>query len=255
MNWSIIQGRLSVPVDGKIQEFPFENWEYEFEKLSVVNLNQIEFIITKKSFDYFLDLDISKYSKNISALCCDHLIDKNFHNFNFLEENLVPICEISRRFNIENINIPLLEDSQVSENNIIPFSTNILKISEKYPELNFNFEIESQLEYISKIINLSEKFYSIYDTGNMNYLGINHYDYITKIINKISNVHLKDRDKNGSHQPGKGTTDFKTIFSTLKKYNYNKTFTIQTQRGEYGRELETISNHSDYFKTLWSNTI
>lgn len=253
MKLGIIQGRLLPPIDNKIQEFPEKNWKEEFEKIKQIGLSHIEFIVTKNSFKKFLNLSLSEYSSQISGICCDNLIDNSFYKSDFLNDNLVPICDLANACNIKNINIPLLEQSSLNNDNVLEFSENIMKISNRYSLLNFNFEIESTIENALKIVNLSERFFFIYDTGNLNFIGVNHKDYIDNIINKISMVHLKDRDIYGSHFPGKGTTNFKLIFSILKKYNYSKYFTIQTKRGDSFHEKETISNHSRYFKTLWQD--
>jgi len=251
MKLGIIQGRLLPPVNGKIQEFPKIDWEKEFIFLKDLDLNHIEFIVTKDSLRNFLELEIEKYSNFISGVCCDNLIDPNFHSMEFLKKNLIPICNKSLESGIKNINIPLLEESSLSESNFKDFSESILDISSNYPQINFNFEIESPVDLSLKLVNLSDNFFFIYDTGNLNFIGVDHNDYIKKIIHKISNVHLKDRDRGGSHFPGQGKTNFKLIFNLLHQYNYDNYFTIQTKRGVDGQEIQNIFSHSEFFKTLW----
>lgn len=254
MRLGIIQGRLLPPVNGKIQEFPKDNWQQEFDILTQVDLNHIEFIVTKDSFSDFTGLSLKDHSNRISAICCDNLIDEDFYKLEFLTKQLIPICELAKRDGIQNINIPLLEQSSLTEDNFQEFSRNILDISHMY-NLNFNFEIESPVEVSLSLVNLSDRFYFIYDTGNLNYIQVNHKNYIERIISKISQVHLKDRDNNGSHYPGTGTTDFSLIFRLLAKSNFSGPFTIQTKRGDYGFESETIQQHSLFFKTLWNSLI
>ena len=48
MNLGVIQGRLSEPVNGHIQEFPIA-WRKEFEFLDEYGLTHIEWLITKGS--------------------------------------------------------------------------------------------------------------------------------------------------------------------------------------------------------------
>jgi hexulose-6-phosphate isomerase len=254
MKLGIIQGRLLPPVGGKIQEFPKDNWKEEFDILTKIDLEHIEFIVTKDSFFEFTNLTLKDYSNRISAICCDNLIDEQFYKLDFLTTQLVPICEIAKRDGIQNINIPLLEQSTLTENNFSEFSKNILEISNRY-DLNFNFEIESPVEVSLSLVNLSYSFYFIYDTGNLNYIGVDHRNYIQRIIPKIKQVHLKDRDASGSHSPGNGTTDFNLIFELLRGFNFSGQFTIQTKRGDSGLEFETIQQHSTFFKTLWNSLI
>ena len=254
MKLGIIQGRLLPPVNDKIQEFPKDNWKEEFNIIDEIGLDHIEFIVTKESFTYFTGLSIKEYSNRISAICCDNLIDEEFYKLDFLKDQLIPICEIAKRDGIKNINIPLLEQSSLKEENFQIFSKNILEISNNY-DLNFNFEIESSLDVSLSLVNLSDRFYFIYDTGNLNYIKVDHKNYIESIILKISQVHLKDRDDDGSHYPGTGTTDFKLIFDLLRKFNFFGPFTIQTKRGDFGLESKTIQQHTLFFKTLWNSFI
>lgn len=253
MKIGIIQGRLLPPVEGLIQEFPINNWENEFEILDKLDLNHIEFIITKKSFNYFLNLDLIKYTKYISGLCCDNLIDNRISEIDFLNLNLMPICETAKKFKIKNINIPLLEESSITDENKNKLFENLLTFSKLYPDLNFNFEIESEYYISLELLNLSDNFYFIYDTGNLNFIGVDHCEYINKVFNKISNVHLKDRNKIGSYPPGEGGVDFLLILKTLSKLCYNNIYTLQTCRRTTGSELETINSDLEYFNKLYQN--
>lgn len=253
MNIGVIQGRLLPPVDNMVQEFPVD-WRDEFSSLETLGLEHIEFIVTKKSFDDFKGLVLSDYVDRISSICCDNIIDCEFYKRSFLDEQLLPICRIASELGISNINIPLLEESSLCVENFGEFSENIISISSEFPELTFNFELESPLHISLALVNLSERFGFVYDTGNLNYIGVDHVEYINGIIHKIKNVHLKDRDSAGSHYPGTGTTDFGLIFDVLSSKGYDGLFTIQTKRGETGLELDTISKHFYYFKTLWQSS-
>ena len=44
MNIGLIQGRLSPPIDGRIQAFPLDNWENEFQQASKISFNCIEWV-------------------------------------------------------------------------------------------------------------------------------------------------------------------------------------------------------------------
>ena len=82
MKLGIIQGRLSKPINGHIQEFPKETWENEFKLLNNLGLNHIEWIVTKKSFNEKQSLNPSNpYSASKAAAV---LMVKTWHtNFNF----------------------------------------------------------------------------------------------------------------------------------------------------------------------------
>ena len=246
-----LQGRLSPPIDNKVQEFPFDTWREEFKLLEKLNLNHIEWIVTKNSFDnnlLFIE-DLTKYP--ISSICSDHLIDGCIIFGWFLEKYLDPVCEAAIKNNIKNITIPLLEQSNMENDNERKSFCNIIKkYGEKYKELNFTFEMElSPLKQL-EIVNLSDNFYITYDTGNQNFCGYDHKYSLYHLHNKINNVHLKDRDFSGlSLPPGKGDTDFELIFQLLKEYKYDGYYTLQTARNtkKEGSEFEIIKKYKEYF--------
>ena len=47
----IMQGRLSKPVNGKIQAFPFNNWENEFKIASEIGYACIEWVIDSNGWN------------------------------------------------------------------------------------------------------------------------------------------------------------------------------------------------------------
>lgn len=250
-NIGIIQGRLLPPVDSHIQEFPKDNWEKEFEYAKENGINHIEWVITKKSFsEGVLDLDIKKYSIQISSICCDNLIDKRIYSEEFLLEQLRPICDFAVRNNIKVVSIPLLEDSKLPLHNQDYCIKLLSSYGFVYPELCFYFEMESPYDIALRLVESNDNFYYTYDTGNITSCGYDHKEYLSKLIHKIRNIHLKDRTVNPvkTVEPGTGDTNFKLIFDFLKKNNYIYLYTIQTARGDNGKEVETINRHIKFYE-------
>ncbi len=250
MKIGIVQGRLSPPLNG-FQECPVD-WEREFRLLSDLKLDHIEWIVTKQSFETNPIFSEDLFFYNISSICADNLIDKRIIDTAFLFNNLQPICENAIKNRVDTITIPLLEESDVSDvTTRNAFISNINRFAlTYYPEILFSFEIESYEEAISDVINSNDNFRLTYDTGNMTSLGISHEYYLDKFISKIDTVHLKDRNFDGmTVSPGKGKTDFDFILNYLsmkKDINY----TIQTDRGESEKEVETIISHIKFFKSF-----
>ena len=249
----VFQSRLSPPVNSHIQEFPFDNWEKEFDLLNKLNLSHIEWLITKNSFEnnpLFKEV-LTNYP--ISSLCCDHLIDDCIIFNWFLEKYLNPICKSAIKNNIKNITIPLLEQSNMEDNHKRKLFCNIIKeYGKKYKDkLNFSFEMELHSLKQLEIVNLCDNFYITYDTGNQTSCGYDHKYSLYHLHDKINNVHLKDRDfKGNSLNFGDGNTDFKLIFQLLKKYKYDSYYTLQPARGPDSREFETIYNCRNYILKL-----
>jgi len=254
MKLGVMQGRLTEPINNCIQEFP-SKWMLEFQHLRELKLNHIEWLVTKNSFhtNPLLSKDYLLYSLPISSICADNLVDHRISDENFLKNNLIPICEAALKNMINNITIPLLEES-VLEDDIKhrAFSKAMVKIGRNFPTINFTFESEMKPDRLLEIVDLADNFYVTYDTGNITSCGFSHVDYINFFKNKINNVHLKDRTRGGETViPTLGDTDFKTIFQTLKEIGYNRFYTMQTARGHTGCEFETIREHKSIFEKIY----
>jgi hexulose-6-phosphate isomerase len=243
----ILQGRLSKPIDNKMQEFPRSNWEQEFNKVEEIGLSGIEWLITPKdnlTNPFFIKNNLPK---NILSVCVDTMVNTNFYKKKFLKKNLVPVLDKMTELKIKKIVIPLLEDSSVTDTVIrYKFLKNFLPISINYPNIDFCFEFECEKEIVMKIVNKMNNFFITYDTGNFTSFykeNINHQDLIKYFGNKIKNIHIKDRDYQGNTKFfGLGDTNFKIIFEMLKKINYNENVILQLAREVEGNEINYISD-------------
>lgn len=249
----IIQGRLLPPIDGLIQEFPIDNWKKEFQYIDNLKISFIEWIITKKSFDHFLNLDLIEYSSKISSVCCDHLIDNRINDQNFVYQYLSPICDFCISNNIKNITIPLLEESNLNQNNFENLKLTFKNLANFYNKLDFNFEIDAHFSLVNNFMMSHKNFYFTYDTGNLTSSGFDHFEFIESVFRFIRNIHLKDRTINPikTVEPLFGKTNFFVIFEKLRHLNYNGNFIIQTARREDGLELQTISEHKKIFEKIF----
>ncbi|MAL09029.1 MAG: hypothetical protein CMF74_05110 [Maricaulis sp.] len=254
MNLGIMQGRLSEPVDGHMQEFP-TNWQNEFKLLQDCGLNHIEWLITKGSAttNPAFDSNICLKQYPISSFCADTLVDTRIVDKNYLNQNLRPICESAIRNNVKIITIPLLEDSSVEESKIRnKFKDLIVEYGKQYPTLMFSFECELSIEALQEIIQLSDNFYVTYDTGNITSYGIDHTEYIAQFYHRINNVHLKDRTYTAKTvEPSTGDTNFSLIFKNLSSLGYNGVYTMQTARGKVGDEFNTALSHKKILKEIY----
>ena len=255
MIFGILQGRLSKPVNGKMQEFPVNDWEYEFKNLNEVNLSGIEWLITPNdnlNNPFFTEQSLPS---NILSVCVDTMVCNSFHKLEFMNENLVPVLNRMVELGLNKIVIPLLEDSSV-ENEYIrhEFLKNFIPISENYPNINFCFEFECNKEVVMDVVSKRDNFYITYDTGNFTSTykeKINHEELINFFGYKIKNVHFKDRTYDGQTKHfGLGQTDFKTIIDTLKKNNYHDNIILQLARDVDGDEINYIKNTYNKIKEL-----
>ena len=259
MTLGLMQGRLSRPTDGHIQEFP-RDWQKEFESLKECGLAGVEWLITQntRKINPLLETPqlVSKYP--VLSVCADTLVDERIVDKSYLNDNLVKLCNTLMQFTvIRNITIPLLEESSM-DNPVArgKFCELIKDIGDKYPEICFSFEAELGMHELRQIVSLCGNFYVTYDTGNITSYGLDHAEYIKFFGMDINNVHLKDRTFAGQTvAPLSGDTDFRTIFKTLVELNYNGPYILQTARELEGEERETILNHKKIFESLYEEFI
>ena len=162
MNIGILQGRLSRPVDSKMQEFPRGTWEQEFDNIKETGISGIEWLITPND-----NLSNPFFTQNILSVCVDTMVHKDFFKKDFLEKNLIPVLDRMSELKLNKIIIPLLEESSVTdESKRYEFLNNIIPISINYPHINFCFEFECEKEIVMDIVGKSNNFFITYDTGN-----------------------------------------------------------------------------------------
>jgi len=255
MRFGILQGRLSKPIGGMIQEFPRESWEEEFKICEEIGLVGIEWIITKNDFDnnpFFYNTNLPK---NIVSVCVDNMVNKNFYKKDFLEKNLIPVLKIMSNIGVKKLVFPLLEESSVNNKEIRDeFIKNISTISEKYESIFFCFEFETDKDIVMDVVSKKENFYITYDTGNFTSYyknNVNHSELIEFFNKKIKNVHIKDRTYYGETKPiGLGDTNFTNIFKSLKNIKYDGVCILQICRGIDGEEKKYIKESYKKIKNI-----
>ena len=255
MRLGIIQGRLSPPVRGQIQAFPIDTWRQEFILLKELNLNHIEWIQTEVT-DPWPDRHDS-----ISSICCDYLMDPRFRLMSkdgliWTEIGLHTAARHATDVGIERLTIPLLEDSSVADPVIREvFMKAVSKTLREWPTVHLSFETDLSDPRIASALTgpvWDSRLSLTYDTGNMTSAGVDHVPYLFHVIDRVGNVHLKDRTKDGQTlPPGEGETNFDDIFATLYELGYNGLVTMQFARGKDREEFETIRNYRDWVLAKW----
>ena len=246
----IMQGRLSHSINNTIQAFPEKSWSKEFEIGQRINLNSIEWI-----FDIYeknpimnnqiteINNYISKFQIKVNSVCADYFMINKL--FNESEQNIKKNLEIlkklaknSAKIGTKIIEIPLIDSSSLkTEKDKKELVTNLKKIIPEIKNLGIIITLETDLEP-KEFLNLLEMFdkntvYANYDTGNSASLGYDVNEEFKILKDKIKNIHLKDRIRNGTTVPfGLGDTNFEEFFKILKKSEYSGDLIMQGARIE-----------------------
>ena len=250
IKFGIMQGRLSTPSSGKIQEFP-EKWEKEFPLMEKIGVDYIDWIITRDTGKYNPILNLPFLHK-IGSVCMDNVVDENFFTSDLFRKDLLKICKDLYSIGYRSITIPLLEESSIfkSDKKYKIAHDFLIGLSACAPEMLVHIEMEQIDENSISLLDISDNFYFVYDTGNLTsfYTKDEQLDILEMNLKRIRIIHLKDKLNGITVRPGEGDVTFVDIFSILKKTVEKINLTIQTSRGKDGEEELTINKDLQFFK-------
>tara|TARA_B100000963_G_scaffold359360_1_gene386495 strand:- start:8408 stop:9232 length:825 start_codon:yes stop_codon:yes gene_type:complete len=263
--FGIIEGRLIKPPSKDLLQYFPPNWIDEINIAKFLKFGFIEFFkdrndnhvspfFSKKGFKIVSDILNLKNFKSYS-FCDDYFIKKNFLKYKYLKKYFENMSLNLSIINAKLYVLPLYEKSNLNKNNYIKFLKKINLISNILNKNNILLALETDLEL--KFINFlfkkvkNKNLYLAYDTGNRVKKGINQFEEISNLKNKIIHIHLKDKDSQGNNVVlGNGIVNFKDIFFALKKINYKRKFCFETNRGT--DPIKTMFNNIKFIKKISS---
>ena len=260
----IMQGRLVSPTYNRIQCFPRDNWEAEFELASRANIDCIEWIYDLHGADInplSTDAGIEKI-KNLSAkfgvqvlsVCADYFMERTLVRVSDSEitERLNMLNWLMHRcqlLNMDRLVLPFVDassiDSDAEMESVVKTLNHALTIAE---DTGVEIHLETSLEPDRFALLLSKISHSMlkvnYDSGNSSSLGYHPRDEFSAYGARIGSVHIKDRIRGGGTMPlGEGDADFPALFECLKNINYSGDFILQVARGVSGDEVNWAKNN------------
>lgn len=261
-----MQGRLSPLIDGKIQAFPWQNWQQEIELAALHGFNFMEWtldqdrlyenpLMTRDGRDKLKTL-ISKYKVSVPSLTGDCFMQAPFYKVegcerDLLLRDLVEIIKASARLGIKSVLIPLVDDGRIEnieqEDNIVSELKNLTKFLEK-SEIKISFESDYNPRRLADFIKrFDAKHFGItYDIGNSAALGYNPVEEIRAYGSRVVNVHVKDRILGGNTVPlGAGAADIPKVFHELLNSGYSGNFILQTARADNGNHVGVLCDYRD----------
>lgn len=265
----IMQGRLSPPVNGRIQAFPWDSWEREFFQAREVGLDLIDWIVeadrlhenpllTAQGSKTIKTL-MSKTGIRIGAVCADYFMDCPLLRCSSpeLKERLEMLDLLIDRLNnlgIKYLELPFVDNSAIKDKIEFQQIIEIFKprLGKAY-QLGVTFAFETSLPaatfnaFLSALNHPAAR--ANYDTGNSASIGYNPKEEIEAYGELVVTVHVKDRILNGGTVPlGQGNTDFATCFSMLRAKKYAGSFILQVARS--GDEIESARKNLTFVKKI-----
>ncbi len=267
----IIQGRLSQPINNKIQAFPWSSWEEEFSIAAEIGFDDIEFIFETENYlqNPLWTTGGLKRIKELTKetgvmlnhICADYFMENPFVRVSREQKEnnlqvLKKLMEQVMNLGVKSIELPMVDNSRIEneaeKNQVVEILQTAVPLMEKY---NLGLSIESSLppqELKDLLERLAHPLFSItYDTGNSSSLGYDTEEEILAFGKWISNVHIKDRVLHGTTVAlGTGDADLSKSFEIFKQIGYSGPFTLQAARAE--DPVENSRNQYQYLQNLIS---
>ncbi len=261
-----MQGRLSAPVNGKIQAFPWNEWREEFPRAKALGLTRMEWTIdqdrlrenpltTSDGQSSVLDL-ASANGVHIPSLTGDCFMQAPFWKVSgnaqaALVSDLDLVIASCGALGIELVVIPLVDNGKIESAD--QEATLLRVLHERTSALvkqGVKIVFESDLppaplaQFIAKLPR--ESFGINYDIGNSAALGYDSADEIAAYAPRILNVHVKDRLRGGTTVPlGTGAADLAKTIRLIEQSGYVSRYILQTARATDSDHAGALARYRD----------
>jgi hexulose-6-phosphate isomerase len=273
--WGVIQGRLSRPINGRIQAFPGDAWEQEFSTAKSMGLDYIEWVF---DLDY-LDRNplasepglravqslMRETGVQVYSVCADYFMRRPLFRTTVEErlrriDTLVELIERSATLEVKVVVLPCVDESELRSPNeqkeLIGCLYHVTPILEK---TGVQLALETSLapsgcrDLMTLIDHPQVRI--TYDIGNSASFGYDPGEEVSSLAPWISHVHVKDRVRGGVTVPlGTGDADLGTSFRLLHASGYAGGLTLQGARQTEGEEHSTVGSYLCFAKGLWEGT-
>ena len=256
-----MQGRLSPPVDGRIQAVPWDHWRDEFEIAARAGFTSMEWTL---DLDGLYENPIMRAGGRevihqlceVSGLSVPSLTGDFFMQAPFFKRSgparrklladLRAVLEASVAMGVRFVVLPLVDGGSIEsgeqESDLVRSLTGEMR-NWKGTELRILFESDFLPDRLVPFIDRfpSDQFGVNLDIGNSAALGFDPYHEITSLGSRIFNVHIKDRTLGGGTVPlGEGHANLPVAIAALKLIGYTGPLTLQTARATDGNHLDAL---------------
>jgi len=271
-NIGIMQGRLLPKFMNRYQAHPMGYWEQEFTIAKEIGISYIEFILDHNDYEVnplMSDLGIIEIEKiiqktgvGVRSVCADIFMEAPLHSennsiSNTSKEILLKLIENSAKLGITDIVIPCVDQSTLKgeddQTRLIENLTEPIKFATK-KKINLALETDlAPIPFLDLLNKLDSDIVKVnYDIGNSASLGFDIFEEFKLYGNRISDIHIKDRELGGgSVVLGAGNANFKSFFEVFSTLDFKGPIVMQVYRDDEG--VEIFKKQFDWFKLKIKN--
>lgn len=271
-NIGIMQGRLLPKFMNRFQAHPKGYWEQEFTIAKEIGISYVEFILDHNDYEVnpiMSDLGIIEMKKiiqktgvGIRSVCADIFMEAPLHSennsiSNNSKEILLKLIENSAKLGITDIVIPCVDQSTLNcEDDQTRLIENLAEPIKFATKKKINLALETDLApipFLDLLNKLDSDVVKVnYDIGNSASLGFDIFEEFNLYGNRISDIHIKDRELGGgSVVLGTGNANFKSFFEVFSNLDFKGPIVMQVYRDDEG--VEIFKKQFDWFKLKIKN--
>jgi L-ribulose-5-phosphate 3-epimerase len=261
-----MQGRLSPLVDGRIQAFPWDCWQAEFQLAQQHGFGLMEWTLDQDRLyenplltatgQAEIRTQREKHQVRISSLTGDCFMQSPFWKAEGvaraqLEEDFRAVARACSAVGIAMMVLPLVDNGSLTTRAQEDRLVSVLQAhAPLLTQLGVLVVFESDFgpaELARFIDRLDPALFGVnYDIGNSAGLGMSPLEEIAAYGPRIVNVHIKDRILGGTTVPlGTGNADFAAVFAALARANYKGNYILQTARAQDGNHAKFLCEYRD----------
>jgi len=261
-----MQGRLVDQIDGKIQAFPWAQWQLEFPRAAALKLTMIEWTLDDERLEEnpFITAHgqaeirslVSEYGIDIQSLTGDCFMQAPFWKCEDsqrpeLLHKLDLVLEAASKLKVRYVVVPLVDNGRLqTEAQKKLLVTHLLERADflRRNAMQIAFETDYPPEvYLEFLLCLPADTFNVnYDIGNSASLGFDSSEEFAAYGTRIVNVHIKDRVLGGTTVPlGTGAANFDRVFAGLAKIGYSGNYILQTARAADGDHSGALAKYAE----------
>ena len=261
----IMQGRLSPPATFRLQAFPWNSWQQEFENARQCQIDLIEWLFEADDYDknpIWGEEGIQAIKKQVAAsgtrvltCCADYFMPHPFFRVSEMErkESIRVLNQLIRntaQVGVRTILVPVLEICEIrtpaEKDQLLESLREPLKIAE---EEGVILGLETEMlapDYLALVKEGgSSRLGVYYDTGNNAAQGHDITADASILAPYLVGIHVKDRKLGGSTVLlGEGDADFDGFFQVVRRAGYTHPVILQTA---FGHDYLGIARRHTHF--------
>lgn len=249
----IMQGRLSPPVPGCPQAFPWTSWEAEFQQAQFCGFDALEWLFAAEAYEQnplWNESGLEKIRRQMAATgvwvgsVCAHY---------FMLHPFLRVSEPERCYSVQVLNrligqaaavgidtilVPVLETAEIrteaEATQLLDSLREPLALAQQHG-IRLGLETELPTLQYRNLIEAAKHPHlgAYYDTGNATAKGFDLVADLRILQPVLCGIHIKDRKQGGSSRLlGEGDTPFAAFFTTLADIGYTGRLILETPSGD-----------------------